>query len=44
MTDYYKVMGLARETTGEEIKKAYRSLALHIILTGTRAIPYVKIA
>jgi DnaJ-class molecular chaperone len=26
--DYYKVMGLPREATGEEIKKAYRSLAL----------------
>jgi len=28
MKDYYKVMGLSRQATGEEIKKAYRSLAL----------------
>ena len=28
LKDYYKVMGLTREVTGEEIKKAYRSLAL----------------
>jgi curved DNA-binding protein len=26
--DYYKVMGLTPEATGEEIKKAYRGLAL----------------
>jgi curved DNA-binding protein CbpA len=26
--DYYEVMGLPREATGEEIKKVYRSLAL----------------
>jgi len=28
MKDYYEVMGLPREATGEKIKKAYRSLAL----------------
>jgi DnaJ-class molecular chaperone len=28
VTDYYKVMGLPRAATGEEIKRAYRSLAL----------------
>lgn len=26
--DYYKVMGLTREATGEELKKTYRELAM----------------
>jgi molecular chaperone DnaJ len=28
MKDYYMVMGLSRDATGEEVKKAYRCLAL----------------